>query len=123
MPIVDFVAAKLQHTLWKMKLRRYLDGEETLTLAQATDHHACEVGRWLDAPTTGGLAVWGHLTEMRELDAAHKALHAAVKQVIECHDARRTAEAEAHFAEAEEHSQRVVALLDLLQTVTSKRVA
>ncbi|MBL9120271.1 MAG: CZB domain-containing protein [Phycisphaerae bacterium] len=120
---LDFAAAKLRHTSWKLKLRRFLDGEESLTLAQATDHHACDVGKWLYAPGSGGLAKWGNLAELRQLEVVHGHMHAAVKRVIEARADGREADAERAFQEAEELSRQVVSLLTTLEQMVAKSAA
>lgn len=112
---LDFAEAKLRHTTWKLRLRRFLDGEEVLTEAQAIDHHACEVGRWLAAPGSGGFARWGQRSELSELDAAHRAMHAAVRRVIEARNAGRMADAERAFDEADGHARAVVTLLTSIE--------
>jgi methyl-accepting chemotaxis protein len=120
---LDFAVAKLRHTSWKTKLRRFLDGDEALSPAQATDHHACDVGRWLHAPGTGGLAKWSSLPEVRELDTVHSQMHAAVKRVIEAKSAGRDADAEREFAAAVGHSERVVELLTTLEAAVARHAA
>lgn len=123
MPTLDFVAAKLTHSSWKLKLRRYLDGEEVLTPHQATDHDRCEVGRWLADPEVApGMSIKGH-TEIAALAEAHRALHASVRRIIETMEAGRRDEAEREFALADQHSQRVVSLLESLQKASARRAA
>jgi methyl-accepting chemotaxis protein len=123
MSTLDFAAAKLRHTSWKIKLRRFLEGEEALTLAQATDHHACDVGKWLYAAGTGGMATWGGIPEMVELEAVHTQMHAAVRRVIEAKAEGRAVDAEREFDLAEGLSQRMVSLLSTIERIVSRQAA
>lgn len=57
---------------------------------------------------------YGSRREMQELEQAHKALHQSVKRVIQLKNRGKDQEAEAEYTTFEEHSDRVVGLLDRL---------
>ncbi len=109
---VDLSAAKTAHLAWKGRLRSFLDGEGSLTTAQAVSHHDCVLGKWYYGE---GLENYGQLAEMQELDAPHAELHHTVKRVIELREAGRPDEAEAEYARIESLSHRIVNLLESIE--------
>ena len=114
----DFMAAKLKHTMWKLHLREFLDGKAGLTAAAATSHRDCDLGKWLYSE---GLAKYGAIAEMRQLDAKHAELHAVVKRIMELKAAGQTADAEAAYAKIDPISKQLVALLASVEkSVTSR---
>lgn len=107
----DFVLARAKHLHWRGRLRTFLDGRGTLTLEEAISHRDCELGRWLYAE---GLARYGELPEVRELEREHEAMHADVRAAVELTAAGRTAEAEQRYQAVSAASRRIVALLTAL---------
>ena len=51
------------------KLRHFLDGHENIDRKGLASHRDCELGKWIYA---GGMAAYGHLQEMQELETRHK---------------------------------------------------
>ncbi len=46
MATIDFVSARIKHLNWKVRLRLFLDGIETMTQEQAVSHKDCDLGKW-----------------------------------------------------------------------------
>lgn len=101
--------AKAAHLAWKGRLRSFLDGRGGLSKEQAVSHHHCVLGKWYYAE---GLEQFGHLSEMKELEQPHEALHNLIKRIIELKESGHNEDAEAAFTEIEPLSMQIVALLE-----------
>ncbi len=112
---LDFTSAKLKHGSWKLKLRDFLDGKPGLTPAQATSHKDCDLGKWMYAPTVGGIAKYGNVPEMKALESEHTKLHATIKTIMSLKQAGNAAGAEAEFAKVEPISKKIIELLNAVE--------
>ena len=65
--------------VWRTKLEDLLEGKEGMTEEQATNHKACDVGKWLYSV---GMKKYGDLPKIQELEKVHVELHATVTKVI-----------------------------------------
>ena len=106
---VDLEFAKSAHLSWRKKLRDFLDGQGTLTQAQAVSHHDCALGKWYYGE---GLKGYGQLPEMKALEAPHAELHALVRTIITLREAGQCSEAEQEYRKIGPLSKRIVSLLD-----------
>ncbi len=113
---LDFASARAKHRLWKTRLRAFLDGQESMSEAEAVSHHDCDLGKWLYST---GMRDFGHLPEMKELEKIHAEMHTTIKQVIRGHENGDDRRAEAAFAKVERYSDRIVELLEKLESLTS----
>jgi len=113
MVTLDFVSAKLKHAAWKSKMRRFLNGEMTMSEAEAVSHHDCELGKWL---YSDGLAHFGTIPEFRELESTHAKLHSYVKGIINSKNTGDVLGAENQFKSLDTASARVIQLLDILDS-------
>ncbi|SMF94114.1 methyl-accepting chemotaxis sensory transducer with Pas/Pac sensor [Methylomagnum ishizawai] len=111
---LDFSMARSKHLAWKVRIRDFLAGRESLTMAQAVSHRECDLGKWLYST---GLKQYGHLHEMRELEAEHEKMHGLVRTIIDKQQRGDALAAEADFRELQGLSDGIVALL----TVVEKR--
>lgn len=109
---VDFEAVRAKHLLWKVRLRRFLDGEEALTEAQVVSHRDCDLGKWLYGE---GLAAFGSLPEMIQLERIHAELHSTVRQVVQLERAGNRAAAEQMLTQVEMISSQIIALLNIIE--------
>ena len=116
MRTIDFVAAKLKHNAWKSKMRRFINGETSMTESQAVSHHDCELGKWL---YSDGKTNFGRLTEFRELENIHAKLHGNVRNIISKKNAGDISGAEDQYKELEMASGKVIHLLDELDAKVS----
>jgi hypothetical protein len=75
----DFTNLKLQHIAWRVHLEDFLKGKHVMTEEQATNHKACDVGKWLYSV---GIEKYGDLPKIKEFEKTHIELHATVKKII-----------------------------------------
>jgi methyl-accepting chemotaxis protein len=109
---VDFNVARSKHLSWKTRLRAFLDGKEAMTVAQATSHHDCDLGKWLYG---AGLKEYGHLPEMQKLEKEHAEMHGVVKRVVELKTSGDAVRAEQEYAKVGPLSGSIIALLDAME--------
>ncbi len=109
---VDLTAAKTAHIAWKGRLRAYLDNKGSLTRAEATSHKDCALGKWYYSE---GLEQYGHLSEMKNLEAPHAEMHSKIRQIIELRESNKLAEAEQLYQQIEPLSEKVVHLLGQIE--------
>lgn len=108
----DFPNAIAAHLAWKTRLRGFLDGREALSLEQAVSHRHCVLGKWYYAD---GLANYGHIDEMQQIEKPHTELHAIIKSIIELKKAGQEQQAEREYAKVAALSEKIVALLENVQ--------
>jgi methyl-accepting chemotaxis protein len=106
---LDFESAKLAHLAWKARLRSFLDGRESLTHKEAVSHHDCVLGKWYYSE---GLANYGDVPGMKEIEPPHAQMHKIIKQIITLKEEGKTHEAEALYEKVEPLSQQIIGLLD-----------
>ena len=112
MTTFDFSMARNKHLIWKIRLRGFLDGHESMTREQAVSHEDCDLGKWL---YNGGMNKYGAVPEMRTLEKEHIRLHAMVKMIVEAKHAGDTAAARAGLDHIDNMSDQVVALLTAVE--------
>ncbi len=108
---VELEMAKSAHRAWRVRIRNFLDGKSALTLAEASSHNDCDLGRWCNST---GLEHFGHLSSMKQLQKPHEQLHALIRQIIEARQQGNTQEAERMFEQVEQFSDQIVGLLNQL---------
>jgi chemotaxis signal transduction protein len=113
---LDFVPARDQHLLWKSKLRDFLDGKVVMTVAQVGSHTDCALGKWL---YTSGMAEFGEMREIRQLEVSHQAFHKAIRKVITSSAAGDTTRSEQELARVESLCGQIVVLLTDLEHHTA----
>jgi hypothetical protein len=112
----DLELAVRDHTIWKSKLRLFLDGHDTLSSSEATSSKECALGHWLYAY---GKAKYHVIPEINEMEGVHTDLHDTVKRIIE-EKGRHKAKAEELFSRIDPLSDRIVSLLvATLQKITN----
>ncbi|MCU7806940.1 MAG: CZB domain-containing protein [Candidatus Thiodiazotropha sp. (ex Semelilucina semeliformis)] len=105
--------AKSAHLAWRGRLRAYLDGKGGLSAEQASDHHDCSLGKWY---YNQGMAEFGHIPEMTELEKPHAELHSIIKNIIHLQESGQKARAEEEYVKVDPLSQRIVGLLEVIQS-------
>lgn len=101
---LDLPSVILAHQLWVAKVRSRLDGRLELDTGELVDHHACELGKWLDSQE----ARRGDEATFRKLYDTHKVLHQEVRLIVE--EGNRH-EAQRRFDSLRSTSEKVVSLL------------
>jgi len=115
----DFEVARSAHLAWKARIRSYLDGDRSgLSKDAAMSHRGCALGQWY---YSSGLADFGDLPAMRELEEPHKRLHETIRAVIELSEAGEREEAERRYREIDAISQQVVRILDRVKEESRRR--
>jgi len=79
MNTLDFSAARFSHLNWKFQLQAFIGGKQDISEKIFTDHHECDLGKWLYAY---GLEKYKMIPEMKDLEILHKDLHETIKDVI-----------------------------------------
>ncbi|MCP3671288.1 MAG: methyl-accepting chemotaxis protein [Gammaproteobacteria bacterium] len=110
---LDIAAAKTAHRAWKSKLRRFLDGEDSIDEAEAVSHTDCVLGQWYYAG--GAMDRYSHIPEISEIEVPHKEMHDLVHEVMELKLAGKEREAEETYAKIAPLSERIVSLLDRIE--------
>jgi methyl-accepting chemotaxis protein len=101
---LDLPSVILAHQLWVAKVRSHLDGRIELNGDELVDHHACELGRWLDSQKSRREGE----RRFDELYEAHRSLHETVASIV---GAAGGAEAKRRFDSLRTISESVVTLL------------
>ena len=109
---IDFSAAKIAHMAWKSKLRAYLDGKESMNREHAVSHHDCAFGKWYYSE---GLAQYGHIDDLRQIEQPHAELHRVIKDIIAMRESGRMQAAEDEYRKIGPLSQRIVGLLNKIE--------
>lgn len=116
---LDFSRVKMAHKSWRLKLRTFLDGRENIDPKKLASHRDCELGKWIYAD---GLAAYGHLHEMVDVEKKHRDMHALVKQVVQLKHSGKVSEAEQEFSRVCDAAEKVVALINRVEAqVTAPR--
>ena len=115
---LDLSNAKAAHLNWVTRLRRFLDGGETLTREQAVSHHHCDFGKWYYGK---GLKQYGHLAPLREVEKPHEDLHRLIRDIIEAKEAGNLAAAEAGYQKVSNLSGQIVSLLEAAEREAAPR--
>ncbi len=117
---LELESAKAAHLAWLGKLRVFLDGGDNLALDEAVSHHNCALGKWYFGE---GMKKYGHLSEMRALEQPHEELHELIRNIIELKNAGRRDEAEAALDKIAPLSEKIVGLLERIETALRQHAA
>ena len=109
-----FTSILLKHLAWVTKVRALLDGKMTGEGVALGDHHACELGKWIDteAAATGITSTATFQNLLRE----HEALHGIVKDVFRNKNLMSVEEREKKYRELLDKSNAVIDCLVKLRT-------
>jgi methyl-accepting chemotaxis protein len=110
---VDFSRVKMAHRSWRLRLRRFLNGQD-VDPGQLLSHEECELGQWIYG--SGG-AAYGHVPEMQELERQHKNMHNLVRRIVELQRAGKTDDAEREYTQVVGLSEIVVALITKVEAL------
>jgi len=112
--------AKSDHFTWKKKLAEMFVGLNNLREEELADHHQCRLGKWYDQSSdpwfTGN-------PDFQALVEPHARVHELGIAAAQAHGSGNLKEAEARFAEMEQASVEVAALLDKLIERRSRAAA
>ncbi len=106
---LDFASARTKHMVWKTKLRKFLDGKESMSESQAVSHQDCELGKWIYSTA---MSEYGHHSEIQRLEKSHKNLHNIIKDVVRYKNSGDVDNAEAGLAKVNILSGEIIDLLN-----------
>jgi len=109
---LDFEQAKAKHLLFKSRLRSILYGG-VVDEAPVLSHHECAVGKWIYGHA---LQDYGHFPEMQELEKVHADIHISARELIALYKEGKQEEARHGLSGMEEVADRLVSLLETLET-------
>ncbi len=109
---LDLSKAKIAHLAWRSRLRKFLDGQGSLTLAEATSHKNCALGNWYYGDEGSALK---HLPSMNEVETPHQRMHETIRLLIEARNQNDLQTAENLYGQVNELSGKVVSLLDQIE--------
>ncbi|MDP8218608.1 MAG: CZB domain-containing protein [Candidatus Theseobacter exili] len=105
---IDFTQAIIDHVVWNVKLRSFLDGEESISQEEAVSQKSCLLGKWLCAYKPSEC---GTIPEIQELKGVHIQLHEIVRQVITLKLGGNMPAAEKKLAKLKPVSEKIIHLL------------
>ena len=108
MKTINFTQEIVEHVIWNMRLRSFLNGEESINEKEAISHRDCNLGKWLYSVCMGKC---GNISEVRELESAHTALHKNVREVIRMKNSGDSDSAEVRLRQLREISLQVISLI------------
>ncbi len=106
----------IQHLIWVLRARGIMDGTLEMKESQIIDHHACELGKWLDADCDDLLM---QTSKYKELYKNHETLHSLVKEIFNLKGTTELEELEAKYRDLLEMSEKIIQeLLNLQENLT-----
>lgn len=108
----DFMSAKLAHQRWRVRLRLFLDGNEPLSITEATSARDCALGQWLYGTA---MKEFGNVSEIHDLERIHGQMHNMVRGIIEAQNAGRANDAERDYMALGGISEQIINLLDAIE--------
>jgi methyl-accepting chemotaxis protein len=109
---VNFAVVKMAHQTWRLKLRSFLDGTESIDTKDLTSHRDCGLGKWIYSSETMAFA---SLPDFVELEKKHKSMHQLVKQVVDLKHIGRVKEAQQEFLKVKDSANEVVTLISKVE--------
>lgn len=91
---VDMARLMVQHLLWVIKARLALDGHLSADAKSLGDHTKCDLGRWMGSTDADPVK---SRKAFKELDAAHRRLHAMANEIISTAEGSAVEENERRF--------------------------
>jgi len=102
-----------RYLTWKCRFRDFLEDKGEIAEAEVVSHKDCDLGRWLYSE---GMAEFGTLREMHDLERVHVDLHITAKKIFDLKKAGKDLAARQEFLALEEDCLKVFILLAELET-------
>lgn len=109
---LDIPVAKLQHQRWRMRLDRFLKGQESMSESEAVSHRDCDLGQWM---YSGGLKEYGSSPEMKDLERVHEQMHNLIRKVVQLQNSGDDSGAATEFGKMGDMSDKIIDLLDMVE--------
>ncbi|MCP5196955.1 MAG: CZB domain-containing protein [Gammaproteobacteria bacterium] len=110
--MIDFKVMRSKHLSWKTRLRRFVNGQESMAESEAVSHRECEFGKWLYAT---GMETYGHLAEMVELERQHAEMHTLIKDIVRSKQNGRMDQVRANLSRVDSLSDKVCSLFSVIE--------
>jgi methyl-accepting chemotaxis protein len=104
--------AKVAHSMWKLRLLKFIEGEQDVDPSEFVDHTQCYLGRWYYSE---GREHCGHLQSFRDMEAPHIELHRLAREIYELKKEGRMEEAKEKLLRIKEVARLVVHNLNRLK--------
>jgi methyl-accepting chemotaxis protein len=114
---IDFTEICHKHTQWRVRLNKFLSGQEDLTLEQAGTHRDCALGQWIHSE---GRTKFGDLREMLDLAKIHRDMHDAVIATIRAKQDGNRDSANASLATVDRLSRKIVQQIQAIELIVTK---
>jgi two-component system CheB/CheR fusion protein len=108
----DFEQAKIKHLLFKSRLRSILYGIDVNDDKPVLSQYECEVGKWIYSK---GMASYGNLKEMQELEHVHGEIHTTAKKLVNQYRSGEVDLARSGLKNMEDIADKLVGLLDAVK--------
>ncbi len=115
---MDLHRSGIEHLLWKMRIRNYLDDKEDRNAMETVSHKNCGLGSWI---YSAGVKKYGELKELRELEIKHVETHNVANRIIRFRNEGNFEEAEEEYKKLEAISKEVVMKLTALAVKISNK--
>ena len=109
---MDFALARLNHQVWKMRLRSFLGDREDMQESEASEPTECDLGKWIYGV---GMKEYSQLPELKELEQTHAELHRYIKDIITLKKSGQVEKATDYFKKVGPLSDEVVQLLTTIE--------
>jgi methyl-accepting chemotaxis protein len=113
---ISFSAFILQHHRWVARVGNALAGIDQINPEEISDHHGCEIGRWMDGPGAESFSASPLFTELTE---THEKLHHQLREIILLKQASSAEEANRKFNGLIETSRALAELFRRLEEETA----
>ncbi len=104
--------AKVAHSMWKLKLLKFVEGEQDVDPSEFVDHTQCYLGKWYYSE---GREHCGHLQSFRDIEGPHIELHRLAREIYELKRAGRLDEAKEKLIRIKDVARLIVHNLDRLK--------
>ncbi|MBU0635011.1 MAG: CZB domain-containing protein [Candidatus Omnitrophica bacterium] len=116
---IEFSMVRMMQRTWRMKIRSFLQGQDSLPEQEAYSFRDCEFGKWLYSE---GMAKYGKIPEMKEIEKIHIHLHHNVKKNKHIREKKLFFEAEKSLQKIEELAQEMMYLLNIVEKKSSEEI-
>ena len=101
--------AKIAHSVWKPRLRSFLNGHLDLDGNRVLSHDKCDFAKWYNAE---GLKKYQHIPKFNNLGNLHQRTHELIKEIITLKSQDNIVKAEKAYKDIESTLQEMSAIID-----------
>ena len=111
--------AKIAHSVWKPRLRSYLNGQMNLDGSRVITHDKCDFAKWY---CSEGLEKYKNIPKFNKLSELHQNIHGLIKDIIMLKTQNNITKAEQSYLEIVNNLQEMSSIIDavLNQAATNK---